>query len=409
MQAVQGRHRSLFFSDGRGARVWLALGAALALGALSGCSKPPVEEPPLRTVKLITVGVAPLSAQREYAAEVRARVESRLGFRVAGKIIRRSVELGQRVAAGTVLAEIDPRDYALAAEAARAQVAAAQTQRDLAAADFKRYQALREQNFISGAELERRETALKAAEASLQQARAQLGVQGNQASYTRLVADAAGVVTGLDAEVGQVVAAGAPVVRIAVDGPRDVVFHLPEDKLSSVRRGLAVTVRGWGEAREREGVVREIAAAADPVTRTYVVQVALQGGEPPALGATATVVLPAPMASGAPVAAIKLPTTALRQEGGHSAVWVYDPQSSTVLSQPVEVATADGNEVVVTAGLKPGQQVVATGVHVLAPGQKVLVYQEKYQNAGANRTLAAPQIGASQTSPARAAASDAAR
>jgi multidrug efflux pump subunit AcrA (membrane-fusion protein) len=115
------------------------------------------------------------------------------------------------------------------------------------------------------------------------------------------------------------------------------------------------------------------------------------------------------MASGAPVASIKLPTTALRQEGGHSAVWVYDPQSSTVLSQPVEVATADGNEVVVTAGLKPGQQVVATGVHVLAPGQKVLVYQEKYQNAGANPTLAAPQIGASQTSPARAAASDVAR
>lgn len=382
---------------------------ALAVLALAACSPPPSDEPPLRAVKLITVGASPLVAQREYAAEVRARVESRLGFRVAGKITRRAAELGQPVKVGQLLAEIDPSDYRLAADAARAQVAAAQTQRDLAAADFKRYMALREQNFISGAELERREAAFKAAQATLEQAKAQLAMQGNQTGYTRLLADAAGVVTGIDADVGQVVAAGAPVLRVAQDGARDVVFNLPEDKLATVAPGLKVTVRTWADGREREGVVREIASAADPVTRTYLVKVGLSGAEQPALGATASVLLPAPMQAGAPLAAIKLPTTALRQEGGHSAVWVFDAASSTVLSQPVEVATVDGNEAVIAAGLKPGQQVVATGVHVLAPGQKVLVYQGKYADPGAKRPEFAPEKIVPGSMPAAAAAASTAR
>src|SRR6185369_9202380 len=133
-------------------------------------------------------------------------------------------EVGQRVKPGDVLAQVDPRDYQLAADAARAQVNAALTNRDLAAADFKRYKALRDQNFISGAELERRETTLKAAQAQLEQAQAQLAAQGNQAGYANLVSDVSGVITAIEAEPGQVVQAGTTVVRIAQDGPRDVVF-----------------------------------------------------------------------------------------------------------------------------------------------------------------------------------------
>lgn len=123
-----------------------------------------------------------------------------------------------------MLAQLDPRDYKLALEAARVQVAAAATNRDLAAADFKRFKELRDQNYISSAELERRETGLKAAQAQLEQAQAQWSGQGNQAAYTTLVADVSGVVTAVEAEVGQVVAAGTPVVRITQDGARDVVF-----------------------------------------------------------------------------------------------------------------------------------------------------------------------------------------
>jgi RND family efflux transporter MFP subunit len=333
-------------------------------------------------VKVMTVGVQAFGAGREFAGEIKPRIESRLGFRVAGKIIKRQAEVGQRVKPGDVLAQIDPRDYQLAADAARAQVAAALTNRDLAAADFKRYKTLRDQNFISGAELERRETALKAAQAQLEQAQAQLASQGNQAAYTNLVADVAGVITAIEAEPGQVVQAGTPVVRIAQDGPRDVVFAVPEDKVAAIKPGSAVTVRLWSEGKQLEGKVREVAAAADPVTRTYPIKVLLDAKDAPPLGATVYVLPQALSMVGTPV--IKLPTSALRQEGKGTAVWVLDRQTMTVKSQPIQVATADGNEAVISSGLVPGMQVVTAGVHVLSPGQKVAIYHERSAAPGAS-------------------------
>lgn len=354
----------------------LALSLTIALGA---CSRPEPPPEPLRSVKLMEVGVAPLTAQVEYAAEVRARTESRLGFRVPGKILQRQAELGQRVRAGQLLAQLDPRDFELAAAAARAQVSAARTQRDLAAADLRRYEALRAQNFISGAELERRQASLQAAQAGLEQAQAQSSSQGNQSAYTRLLADADGVVTGIDAEPGQVVAAGASVVRVARDGARDVVFAVPEDKLARIAVGQPLVVQSWSGGAPLTANVREVAASADPVTRTFAVKAAIEGSAVPPLGATVTVVAPALSARGAQ--AIVLPTTALMKAGSGTAVWVFDAASSTVRAQPVEIATADGNQAVIASGLAPGMQVVATGVHVLSPGQKVAIYKEKYAPA----------------------------
>jgi len=346
--------------------------AALAAGA---CSKAPPAAEPIRAVKILTVGVSTFESEPEFSAEVRPRIESRLGFRVAGKITRRQAEIGQHVQAGQILAQLDPQDYRLAADAARAQQAAALTNRDLAAADLKRYRELREQNFISGAELERRESTWKAAQAQLEQAQAQLNSQGNQASYTTLVSDVAGIVTAIEAEPGQVVSAGTTVVRIAQDGARDVVFSVPEDRAALVKPGSAVTVRGWSDAREMEGKVREVAASADAVTRTYAVKVAIDAATAPALGAT-VYARPQALAHGA-ARVMKLPTSALRQEGKGTAVWVLDQATMTVRSQPVQISTADGNEAVIASGIAPGTQVVVAGVHVLSPGQKVTIYQER--------------------------------
>ena len=342
---------------------------------LAACSKPAPPEEPVRAVKVITVGTNAFSSVHEYSGEVKAQVESRLGFRVGGKIIKRQAELGQRVKAGQVLAQLDPQDFRLAADSARAQVAAATTNRDLAAADFKRYRELKEQNFISGAELERRETTLKSAQAQLDQAQSQFSVQGNQAAYASLVADVSGVVTAIEAEPGQVVTAGTPVLRIAADGPRDVVFSVPEDKVAAIKVGTPVKVRVWSQAGELSGRVREVSASADPATRTYPVKVALETTEPPVLGATVYVQPQGLGAAGAQV--IKLPTSALRQEGKASAVWVLDKASMTVRSQVIQIATADGNEAVIAGGLQPGMLVVSAGVHVLSPGQKVTIYQPK--------------------------------
>ncbi|GAB2528998.1 efflux RND transporter periplasmic adaptor subunit [Simplicispira piscis] len=344
----------------------------------------------MRAVKLVTVGVEALQAYQDYSGEVRARTESRLGFRVAGKIVQRQAELGQRVRAGQALAQLDPQDYQLAASAAQAQVSVAQTQHDLAAADFQRFAALKAQNFISGAELDRREASLKAARATLAQARAQASAQGNQATYTRLVSDVDGVVTAVDAEVGQVVSAGTPVLRIAQDGARDVVFAVPEDKVTRLRVGQAVTVRSWSGGETLQARVREVAASADPVTRTFVVKAGIEAGQVPPLGATVHVTPEALGAVGR--SAIKLPTTALRQEGAATAVWVYEPDTGTVRSQAVQVVTADGNEAVITDGLVPGMQVVSTGVHVLTPGQKVGVYEQKSAQALSGKAQEAIKI-----------------
>ena len=348
----------------------LALGAALI--ALTGCSRQEAPQEPVRSVKLITVGAAALSPSSEYAGEVRARIESRLGFRVPGKLIQRPVEAGQRVQSGQLLAQIDPQDYQLAAQAAQAAVVAAQSNRDVALADFRRYEALRAQNFISGAELERREAALKAAESALTQAQSQQAVQSNQAAYARLLATASGVVTGIEAEIGQVVSAGQPVVRLAHDGPRDAVFSVPEQAVASFKVGqnLQATLQATGQVVK--GQVREVGASADPLTRTFLVKLALEASQGLPLGGTVNV--QAPKMQAATTHAIKLPTTALRQEGQSTTVWLLDEPSMTVKLQPVQVLGVEGQEVVIASGLSAGQKVVAAGVHVLSPGQKVTVY-----------------------------------
>jgi multidrug efflux system membrane fusion protein len=375
----------------------LTLVAATLL--LSACSKPAPPEEPIRAVRVVTVGAGNIESSAEFAGEIRPRVESRLGFRVAGKLVRRQAELGQRVKAGQVLAQIDPQDYKLAADASKAQVAAAQTNRDLAGADYKRYKDLRDQNFISSAELERRDSTLKAAQAQLEQAQAQMANQGNQQSYTTLVADVAGVVTSVDAEPGQVVAAGTPVVRIAQDGARDAVFSVPEDKIATIKVGSEVDVKGWAASTVLKGTVREVAASTDPVTRTFGVKVSLDAATAPPLGSTVTVVPKATDRTS--VAVIKLPTSAFIKDGSKSSVWVLDKQTMTVRLQPVQIATADGNDVVVLAGLTPGMVVVSAGVHVLSPNQKVTVYKEPAGVAAPALAPAAKVADANNPAPAK--------
>ena len=348
--------------------------ALASLATLSACSRPEPVAAPVRAVRTITVAPQTAGGVHEYAGEVRARTESRLGFRVGGKIVRRDADLGDSVKAGQLLAQLDPQDLKLGQEAAKAALSAAQVNLDQAAADFKRFKELRDQGFISSAELERRETAFKAAQAQLEQARAQSSVQGNQAAYASLLADAKGVITAVEAEPGMVVAAGSPVLRLAHDGPRDVVFAVPEDKVSLIKQLASVPgrfkVRLWGSPGEPlPASIREVSAAADPVTRTFLVKADVGRAEVK-LGQTATVLVELPKTDGV----TKLPLSALKEDQGRTVVWLVDRQSMTVRAQPVQVAGADGNDAVITSGLQSGQVVVTAGVHVLNPGQPVKFY-----------------------------------
>ena len=353
---------------------------------LAACSKPVETQAPVRSVRTQVLVEGGGALQREFAAEVRARTESRLGFRVGGKVTRRLVELGQHVQAGQALAQLDPQDLKLSEDAARAGLASAEVQAAQAAADLKRFKELRAQGFISEAELERRTTSERAAEAALRQARAQAGVQTNQASYAVLTAAAAGVITAVDVEPGQVVAAGQPVLTLAHDGPRDAVFSVPEDLGPALRplvgKAGGVQVRRWGSADWVHATVREVAAATDPLTRTYLAKADVAGAAVE-LGQTASVQMRVPtrVTSGVPV-----PLPAVVEREGQTIVWVLDPRSMTV--QPQAVVTGDvlGNVVLVAKGLQPGQEVVTAGTHVLQPGQKVRRFQEAAAAASAPRS-----------------------
>lgn len=362
------------------AKPMIRIHALLALSAaalLTACSRPAPAPEPVRAVRTLTLDAGTAGGAHAYAAEVRARTESRLGFRVPGRLSVRHAEVGQLVKAGATLAQLDPEDLRLQQAVAAAAQQAAQTSLDLARADFKRYKDLREQGFISAAELERRDTTLKAAQAQFDQTKAQATLQGNQAAYATLTAPVAGVVTGTEVEPGAVLAAGAPVLRLAHDGPRDVVFSVPEDAAAMVRKlkgqAGAVQVRLWGQAGALgvlPGTVREVAAVADAATRTFLVRADL-GKADVQLGQTATVSLAQAPRAGV----IKLPLTAVMQQQGQPAVWLLDKASMTVKVQPVVVAGADGNSVVVASGLAAGQTVVTAGVHTLTPGQKVKLYE----------------------------------
>jgi RND family efflux transporter MFP subunit len=228
---------------------------------------------------------------------------------------------------------------------------------------------------------------LSAARAQYEQARAQASVQGNQTRYATLTADASGVITSVDAEPGAVVAAGASVVRLAHDGPRDVVFNVPEDRVAQLRavggKPGALKVHVWNDGRTPiEATVREVAASADPATRTFVVKADV-GRANVRLGQTATVKVEMPRVEGQ----IKVPLTAVFEAKGAPAVWVLDKSSMTVKQQVVRVAGAEGNDVVLAGGVEAGATIVVAGVHVLTPGQKVRLYAER-QTTAANGAVA---------------------
>lgn len=347
-----------------------ALLPLMAAALLSACQpKTPAPEPE-RAVRLFRVGESGSPPGQVFAAEIKARTEMVLSFRVPGRLESRAVDNGQAVKAGQLLARLDPADLQLAQQAADAGAVASKTQLDQLDADLQRYRDLRAQGFIGPAEMDRREAAAKSARAQWDQARVAAQAQGRQASYTSLTAPAAGVVTAVLAEPGHVLAAGTPLLRVAQDGPRDVVFSVPEAHIDALRalqgRPGVLMMQLWGQAEETPVTLRELAAAADPVTRTFQVKADV-GTTAVRLGQTAQVCLTVVAAA----RGWRLPLGAVFAHGNGSAVWVYDRAAAVVRLRPVELAGADGNWALVAGGLKEGEEVVSAGTHLLAAGQKV--------------------------------------
>jgi RND family efflux transporter MFP subunit len=211
-------------------------------------------------------------------------------------------------------------------------------------------------------------SALKAAQANVDAALAAFRAQSNQAGYASLVSDVDGVVTALEAEAGQVVAPGMPVVRIARTDQLDVVIGIPEDKVDSLRKATGVSVRLWADPGQLiVGTVREIAPGADPATRTYAAKVAIPASADVRLGMSAVV----QFSSRGKAGQLRVPLTALHQHKDSSAVWVVE--NGAVRLAPVQLGAPVGNEVLLTGGVQAGQTVVTAGVNLLQNGQKVKI------------------------------------
>ena len=350
----------------------IALLPALAL-LLAACGKPAEQVAAVRPVVVQKVAVGGVSPHDVYPGEVRARIEADLAFRVGGKMVARSVDAGARVKKGQVLARLDPEDARLSLQSARANLASAESDAALARDELDRYADLLAKKFISQSAYDQRKNQSNAANAKLEQARAQAGVAGNQAAYTTLTADADGIVTEVKAEPGQVVAAGQPVMRLAHDGEREVVINLPEGDVGRFKVGQAAVVSRWADpGKLLPGVVREIAGAADPATRTYAVRISVP--KAPAdvqLGMTANVGFHG--SDNGTVVLLPLTSITKDREKGEPAVWVVDPATSKVKLRAVKIGQYREDGVSILAGLAPGDIVVTAGVHKLLPEQQVLL------------------------------------
>lgn len=344
----------------------LSIAGLILLGACSKQAEKVEDVRPVRAVK-VTTGNAELAA--EFSGEVRPRVESRLGFRVGGKIIARKVDVGTEVKRGQILMQLDPQDLLLTQTQAKAGLIAAESNRNLAKDEFKRYQDLREKNFVAAAVLDAKENSYKAALASYEQASAAFKNQSNQAGYASLVSDVDGVVTAIEAETGQVVAAGTPVLRVAQSGEMDVIIGIPEDKVNTIRQIKDIRVRLWANPAEViSAKLRELSPIADPVTRTYAAKLALPDSTKNIrLGMTASVTFVAKN----PSAMIRLPMTALFQDKNVTSVWIVD--AGTVKLVPVQLSGSSGQDILLSSGVTTGQMVVTAGVNLLKPGQKVTI------------------------------------
>ncbi len=352
----------------------MRLGAAVALilagiVTLSACTSTAAMPPPPRPAIVTHPQTDAASSGEVYSGDVRARYENQLGFRVAGKIKTRLVDVGAHVDAGQALAELDPLDLKLQAASAQANLTSARANRDLAQSEYNRYRALLDKHYVSQTQFDTTANALKAAQAQVEQAQAAMAVARNQAEYTMLRADHAGVITTITAEAGQVVAAGQTIATLARDGAVEIEIALPENRIADYREGEPATIEAWADAGTRlQGHLREISPEADRVSRTYRVRVALDDSNAALrLGQTARVYFVDP----ARASQMLIPLTALYGHNNQAVVWLVDARTHCVRMAPVTVLSYREQGAVLGSGINLQDWIVAAGVHKLRDDEAI--------------------------------------
>lgn len=354
------------------APVVTALAAAVLL-ALPACNEAGGQArtapKPDRPVLVTPVRYLPSSPDRSFVATIRPRVETDQGFRIGGKVVRRLVDVGDRVAAGQPLALLDETDLRLQVEQAEADIRALTTAVAQADAEEQRVVSLRKQGWSTDSSFDRQRAATDDVRARLDRAQRTLALARNALAYATLRADSNGVVTASLVEPGQVVAAGQTALRVAREDEKEAVIAVPEALVARIgEQGAALSL--WSAPdRPLRAVLREVAPTADPATRTYTARFSLPDADAGVkLGMTATVTL---SEQGGGIVA-RLPLSALFSQGSGASVWTVSPDGA-LTQRPVEVAAYDREEVLVRRGVDEGEKVVSLGVQKLDRGQRVRV------------------------------------
>lgn len=345
----------------------LLMTVLLASTLFVGCSEEQPVEERIPFVKTLRAGSVEITSESTYVGTVCGRYETNMSFQVDGKIIRRAVDVGNRVMVGDILMILDPKDIVQQVNQGEAQVDAALAQLKLAESNFKRYEQLYRADAIPAAELDQYRTAYDAARASYDQATAAAAQSHNALSYTNLIADADGVISAVNVEEGQVIAAGQTVLTLIQTNELEVEINVSENRFANLEVGTPVTVSFWALSSETEGVIREISPIADAASKTFRVRISLP--EPPRgvqLGMTASAILADRSNT---EGAFILPLTAIYQSDAQAKVWTVEKNGNVAL-KPVTIEEFDGNNVLVH-GLKRGELIVTAGVHKLLVGQKV--------------------------------------
>jgi RND family efflux transporter MFP subunit len=340
----------------------------LTVALLAGCSKPAVKDPRLQSPRVeVSKAEAAGSTRRTFTGIVEARVQSDLGFRVGGKILERSVNMGQRVQKGQILMRLDSLDLKLSFAAQQANVEAARAKYTQEKADETRSAKLLEARLISHQEYDHARAELDSAKAQLEAAEAQARVSNNSSEYAVLLADADGVIVRTLSEPGQVVAAGQTVIQLAHDGPREALINLPEGVRPDL--GTTASARLYGQDQMHQARLRQLSEAADPASRTFEARYVLEGEAASApLGSTVTITLVAKPTSGNQ--SVMVPVGAVYDRGSGPGVWIVDDKSE-VKFRSVKIGSIGQEDVVVSGGVHAGEKVVALGAHLLHEGQIV--------------------------------------
>ena len=331
-------------------------------------------EPVVRPARVIEISYHLRGRSVVMAGTVVPRIESTLGFRVSGKIVERLVDVGATVQPGQLIARLDPTDYRLAVDNARAALTSAEADYQRARSDHERYLSLRNTAAFMSQTLELRQSVAATTLARVEQARSQLTSAENNLAYTELHADAAGVVTAVQAEVGQVMAQGQGIAKVARTDELEILVGVPENRLASMRQVPGATFELWSDKGKRYAArLRELSPSADTVTRTYPARfTVIERPEFIGLGMTATLSF-----ERADLQAVaNVPLSAIFQHGTQPAVWVVDRATGAVELRDVEIARWRDDTAAIVSGVKEGELVATAGVHKLEPGQKVKPVQQ---------------------------------